>query len=372
MIKVCHLTSVHPSKDGRIFYKECCSLANAGYNVTLVAAGAHDEVCNNVNIIGIPITSRGRLGRMFKTGRAVYKKALEVNADIYHFHDPELLPYGLKLKQNGKKVIFDSHEFVAEQIRTKPYIPKIIRKPLSSLYKIFETYICNRLDAVIEVCTIDGKDYFENRCGKSVFIANDPIINDQVIVNHKSDGNLCKVVHVGSLTYERGITYLAEAIKETSGTLILAGRFASDMYKEEIEEICEDKLDYRGMLSIEEIPQLLNECGIGTCTLLDVGQYSHIDVLPTKIYEYMLASKPIVMSKFPYLVEFNNKYNIGICVDPANPKAIADALEYLITHPTQSKEMGENGHKAIISKFNWKIQEVKLLNLYKELLESYS
>ena len=101
-MKVCHMTSAHPPEDVRIFYKECVSLANAGYDVYLVAKGESYEK-NGVHIIGVGQPSGGRLSRMTKFSKQVYQAALAVNADIYHFHDPELLPYGLKLKRRGKK-----------------------------------------------------------------------------------------------------------------------------------------------------------------------------------------------------------------------------------------------------------------------------
>ena len=85
-MKVCHLTSVHPANDNRIFYKECCSLVNAGFDVTLIAPAAEDSIKNGVNIVAVkPGTSR--IKRMLSTTKEVYQKALEVNATVYHFHD---------------------------------------------------------------------------------------------------------------------------------------------------------------------------------------------------------------------------------------------------------------------------------------------
>ena len=77
---------------------------------------------------------------MSKFAKMVYLKAKALDCDVYHFHDPELLPYGIKLKKAGKKVIFDSHEDVSAQIKDKPWIPKIIRGLVSSIYKAYETH----------------------------------------------------------------------------------------------------------------------------------------------------------------------------------------------------------------------------------------
>lgn len=370
-IKVCHFTSVHSAKDDRIFYKECCSLSKAQYDVTLVVAGAKDETCNGVSIVGVPVKKRGRLHRIVKVGMDVYKKALEIDADIYHFHDPELLLWALKLKRKGKIVIFDSHEFVGYQLLTKNYLPKIFRKCISSIYMMVESMVCNRLDAVIEVCTVNGEDYFKKVLKRKVFIRNVQIIdNIKIIESRIKTSKRFDVAHVGGLTEERGITNLAKAIILTEAKLSLAGTFSTKEYEHKIQDIAGERLDYRGQLSFEEVDSFLRECKIGTSTLLDVGQYAWIDTPPSKIFDYMRAGIPVIMSNFQFLQKFNKKYQIGICIDPNSPKQIADAINYLLIHPDKARQMGENGKKAVLEEFNWKIEEKKLLKLYEDLVLS--
>jgi hypothetical protein len=111
-MRIAHLTSAHPRDDIRIFLKECRSLAVRGHEVVLVVAdGFGDEFRDGVMIADVG-RSKGRLDRMVNTTRRVLRKALDLKADIYHLHDPELLPIGLALKSRGKKVVFDAHEDV--------------------------------------------------------------------------------------------------------------------------------------------------------------------------------------------------------------------------------------------------------------------
>lgn len=144
-IKVCHFTTVHPIDDVRIFTKECVSLANNGFDVTLIACGdiAFEDIKNGVKRISLNVPVKNRFQRYFKRSKAVYRKALVVDADIYHFHDPELLTIELLIKKMTKaKLIYDAHEFESYK--------NVKAKLLSKVALYIETHI-----QTIECCKIN-------------------------------------------------------------------------------------------------------------------------------------------------------------------------------------------------------------------------
>jgi len=138
-IKICHITTAHTRNDCRIFEKECVSLANFGFDVTyLIADGFGNEIKKNVNIIDIGEYSANRMMRFANKTRKLYFHARLINAHIYHFHDPDFIPFALKLVRLKKAVIYDVHEDVPRQILQKLYIPKILRPTFSKMYELYE------------------------------------------------------------------------------------------------------------------------------------------------------------------------------------------------------------------------------------------
>ncbi len=220
-MKVCHMTSAHPQEDIRIFLKECVSLAQAGHEVFLVSCGSEYKK-NGVHMVGIGPQENSRRKRMTRTAKRVYKAAKTIDADVYHFHDPELLPYGLKLKHAGKKVIFDSHEDVAAQIRDKTWIPKWLRKIVAKTYGKYEAHVVKRLDAVVAATPHIAK-VFTGVCKKVVVVNNYPKLDDIKYHQTPFSEREAQICYAGGIDQLRGEQIMIEAMKGTSEKMIVAG-----------------------------------------------------------------------------------------------------------------------------------------------------
>ena len=102
-MKICHVTSAHNRYDGRIFLKQLTSLSKKYECFLICSDELASEVKNNIKIISTHKKFKNRYERFFKASKYLKKKCLEVNADIYEFHDSELLDLAFYMKKKGEK-----------------------------------------------------------------------------------------------------------------------------------------------------------------------------------------------------------------------------------------------------------------------------
>lgn len=368
MVKVCHMTSGHNPEDMRIFRKQCASLAKAGYEVCLVTRGGSYEK-NGVRIAGVGAPPKGRMERMTKFAKRIYRAALALDADIYQFHDPELLPYGLKLKKKGKTVVFDSHEDVPGTIKKREWIPDLLRGTILRAYTGFERSVCRRLDAVI-AATPHVAERFLAMNPRSVLVTNYPILTKEAAV---PDFRSKTLVFAGGIAGQWNHHHIIKALEKLPECRYLLCGSVKDAYLRELQSLPGWKqVDYRGVVPGGEVPGLLagSYAGLALLSYIPNSDGKRGNMSNTKIFEEMMAGLPVVCTDFVLWKEFVDRWHCGVCVEPENPDAIAAAVRYLLDHPEEARRMGENGRRAVEEEFNWSTEERKLLDLYAELSKS--
>lgn len=374
MKKTCILTSAHPALNIRPFYKEAITLVKAGYDVTMIAQHNKNEVVDGVKIIALP-KSKNRFQRMFGITLKVFVFALKQKTSLYHFHDPELIPIGLLLKFFTKaKVIYDVHEDFPQDILSKAWIPKIVRKPISILFNWFEKLASRKIDYIF-AATPFIKNNFKH-C-KVINIGNYPIMDDfnsQTLQKQNCiyGKNKHIVIYMGHLTRDRGIKEIIRGLGFISPKhrvrMKLLGDFSDRNFENEVKNLKEwEMVEYLGWVPQETIPGHLKEVDIGLACLRPTSGY--INSMATKIFEYMVTELPVIVSDFPLWKEIIEGNSCGICVNPLEPKEIAKAIEYLIEHPEEAKKMGSNGRRTVLEKYRWENEGKKMLKIYEELIE---
>lgn len=363
MRKVAHLTSVHRRTDTRIFLKQCRTLAEFGYEVTMVVA----DDAGDASVDGVAIADvgrrPGRLNRMLHTTRRVLEKAVALDADIYHLHDPELIPAGLKLKRMGKTVIFDSHEDVARQLLAKPYLGTLSRQGLSAAFSLFERYACARFDGIV-TATPFIRDKFLRINPSTVDVNNYPLPAEFDASAPWAD-KAPEVCYVGGIEAMRGIRELirACALLRSPAQLSLAGTFSDAALEGEVRTYPGwERVIAHGQLDRAGVGRVMARAVAGLVTLHPAPNY--LEALPVKMFEYMASGIPVIASRFPLFRGIVEGGRCGLCVDPHDPVEIAGAIDYLVANPAIARTMGANGRRAVLEKYNWAAQAVKLTDFY--------
>ncbi len=368
-MKVAHLTSAHPRLDTRIFHKQCRSLAAAGHRVHLVVADGKGREHRDDVAIHDAGRLPGRFNRVVRTTRRVETLARGLDADVYHLHDPELLPVGVRLKRLGKVVIYDAHEDLPRQVLAKHYLSAPTRQVLSRMVEGYQRHACRRFDAVV-AATPHIRDLFAEFHPRAVDVNNFPLdgelnAGDGLAEATPERPSVCYVGSIGSI---RGIREIVRAMERLSSPcrLRLAGRFSEASVEQEVQGYAGwSRVDALGHLDRAGVRKVMAGATAGLVTLHPVINY--LDALPVKMFEYMSAGLPVIASDFPLWRDIITASDCGLCVDPLDPAAIAEAIDFLATHPERAREMGENGQRAVAERFNWHQEERKLLETYEEL-----
>ena len=368
---ICHITTVHSPHDTRVLHKECVSLAKAGYQVVLLALSATEEHRHSDNLRIQPVGRiyRRRLTRMMFGARAAYREALKLHASVYHFHDPEFLPYARKLVRKGYRVIYDAHEDVPLQVQSKHYLPSVIRKPLSWLVRRYENYAMRKLTAVI-VVTPPMLPRVERNNRLSAIVMNMPLLSE-FPPPPPWETRENAIAYVGGLTVSRGMIQLVETMEYLDHKLYLAGSFSPLSLESKLSAMAGWKqVDYLGYLSRKDVLHLNHRVKIGIITPLP--DPNNLIGLYTKMFEYMACAIPVLVSDFPLLREIVTRLKCGICVNPTKPHEIAEAINYLFSHQQEAETMGWRGRKAVENGYNWHTAgEHPLLTLYSKVLASF-
>lgn len=369
-MKICIITTVHDYFDNRIFYKQAKAFVNNGYDITLIAPGDIDQVVEGVKIAAMK-KATNRLTRILLLGIITYRKATAQDCSIFHFHDPEFIPFALLLKLKNKTVVYDVHEDVPSQILSKGWIWSPFRRSTSKIVKLFEKWAAKYFDAVVTATPVIASKFDQNST-KVAVIQNYPRVELSLNTSH-GDYNKrpYNAAYIGSISVIRGIKEMVEAIGLVSESfeprLLLGGRFEPHSIISEMENVNGwSRVDFLGWLNREQVSSVLEKVRMGLVIFHPAP--NHIQAQPNKLFEYMAAGIPVVASKFPLWQEVVEGNGCGLTVDPYDIEAIAKSIQYLFEHPEEAFAMGQRGRDAVIGKYNWAVEEDKLLKFYQNFL----
>jgi len=365
-MKVVHLTTVHPPFDNRIFHKQAKTLVKAGYDVTLIVQHERDEVVEGIKILALP-QSQSRFRRIFFLTWRAFWLALRQKANVYHLHDPELIPVGLALKVLTRaRVVYDVHEDYPQQVLSKGWLPAWLRPWVARGITELEVLAARVFGGLVAATPTIARRFPPH---KKVVVRNFPRLEEfasarsGLIYTQRP----LRVVYIGGITAIRGAVEMVQAIAQVEGDveLVLAGAFESLALQKQLTRLPGwQRTRFVGWLSRAQVAELLGRARIGLVVLAPLQRYRV--ALPVKLFEYMAAGIPFVASDFPLWREIGE--GAGLFVDPQKPDEIAQAIQWLLTHPYEAQAMGARGRQLVETKYNWDHEARQLLEFYERLL----
>jgi len=372
--RVCLMTSAHPAYDTRVFQKEARTLSSAGYEVHLIAPHSREEVTYGIHII--PVTQgAGRLSRIFVAQRMLLI-ALRLRADVYHIHDPELLPVAWLLKIiKGVPVIYDCHEYYADSVLTREWVPKIMRSFTSLVTEKVEKTIAGKLTAVVTV-NEDMRRRFTYRGVHTIAVHNYPILSRVECPVEAETEPSAVLLYLGLMDKSRGLEIVTAALSllREQGIMLrcyLVGKVDTsgvssrslalmDQYKRK------GYLHLTGQIPYEDVEAFIRLATV--CWIPWQPTPNNIKGLPTKLFEYMACGKPVVASNFGYIGQVVASAGCGMLVSADDPSEHAAAIVELMRDDVLRQKYARNGRAAVEARYSWQSQGNALIDLYERIV----
>ena len=302
---------------------------------------------------------------------AAYRILRDLNPDILHCHDFDCLPVGLFWGLTRRiPVIYDAREYYAEMC--KPRLKGIGGLLLYHLIRYTEIVGARLATAVI---TVDEtlEEIYNHYNKRVVIIGHFPPTEAASRPSSAFLRKQLKLIYVGRLSVDRGILIYIEMLRNLlqeniPAQLILIGVFVPSGDEQIMRQHAiglEEFIKFHNWVPYDEIPEYLRQADIGLGILAPIARY--VAAVPVKLFDYMAAGIPALVSNFPSNAKIVNEAHCGILVDPlSDPAEIAQEISNLWKHPMIGRQMGENGRMAIRDRYNWE----KLLEILEELYNS--
>ncbi len=362
--RVAHVSSAHPAADTRIFVKECSTLAEAGFPVTLVAVGPA-PVTTTVDVATIR-QRHSRVQRAVLGTRDVYRALRRGDHAIIHLHDPELLPLGLWLSLRGRRVIYDAHETLRDDVSAKPYLTPRLARLLASIAGRIEDTVARRAAHVVAATPVIARQFPR----AVTTISNYPIIEEWASAPESLADYTARPLlgsYVGGIIDVRCRDEMVAAAGAVAR--IVPGftlHFAGTIDPGDVVP-AGDGVRYDGVLDRHGVDDLLGHSRFGMVLMKPLPNL--VTGLPTKFFEYLAAGLPVVVSRSLCLVcDIVDDLRCGVIVDESDPQSIAAGMRQLLEDPTGAFDMGRRGHEAVLSTYNWAPEGARLVAVYDEIL----
>lgn len=272
-----------------------------------------------------------------------------------------LLPNYLVAKFQKKKLVYDSHELFTE-------VPELINRPkIQKIWLKLEQKILPKLKNTYTVCQSIANFYNKKYHTNFKVVRNIPVLLTENIPLQKSKTQSPKtILYQGAVNVGRGLELMIETIQYLENHLFIIvgdGDILKDLKNLVKKKALENKVKFLGRITPSELKKITPNADLGLSIEEDLG-LNYRYALPNKIFDYIHANVPVLVSDLPEMKRIIIDYKVGEIVTSRNPKKLAIQIEKILN--SNSNSLKENLKKAT-EELQWKNEEKILKNIFNNL-----
>lgn len=347
----------------------CC----VGYKCDRYNAEKVKEIPCEVEITDINLSLKRKQKSLFvklyreRIKNKVIKEAIiRTKPDIIHANDLNaLIPCYAASKRLKCKLIYDSHEICAKN-------NSLINKKMYSLWLGFrEKMICRKIDKMVCVSNA-AADYFEKelKIGRPTVITNCVLKSEQAFSENKNPD--FEVLNHGQYYPGRGYDIMVDAAKileeyQDIKMVIRGSGMLEKELKAKKEKLKAETFVMAPPVTIAELIETASHSMVGVAITEKICLNFVLSV-SNKLFEYLAAGLPVIMSDIPEHRYLNEKYNIGLIIKEDTAEELAKAVLKLYNDKEFYNKCAENA-RTLSNEINWENEFSKLIEFEKELLK---
>ena len=319
-----------------------------------------------------------RLNTFFEKGPFFYLEynvrlfwfLLKEDADVLLANDLDTLPANVMASILKRiPLVYDSHEYFTE-------VPELVHRPLvRSVWKIIERLCIPFVDKAITVSDSIAQVYNDMYKVNFVTVRNFPefVEYENLKANSQNDFHGTKgkkiLLYQGSVNVGRGLEEMIEAMQfltEFVFIIIGDGDILNELKIQHEKLEWKERIQFLGRIPFENLQSLTIHADLGISAEKNIGlSYSYC--LPNKVFDYVQAGVPVLLSNLAEMKKLNDKFGFGVVLENHDAKNIARQIKDLFEDNALYSELIENVLKAK-TELNWDKESDKIKKIFGEYL----
>jgi glycosyltransferase involved in cell wall biosynthesis len=272
-----------------------------------------------------------------------------------------LLACYLAAKVKRKTLIYDSHEFFTE-------LPELVHRPgTRKIWMSLEKWLLPKVKYASTVCQSIADAYAQRYNIHMEVVRNTPFYQETEEQSRQMADDTPVLIYQGSLNMGRGIENLIDAMVYLENYLLLiigTGKIADRLYKRAEQKQLLDRIEFTGKIPFEQLHKQTCKAHLGIALEENLG-LNYYYALPNKLFDYIQARIPVLVSPFPEMQRVVYQHNVGVVHNFQSPKKLARQIQEIFAYPKRYVQWQQNTHEAA-KELCWENESRKLFSLYQQ------